>query len=380
MLRKAAVAMAFLALCVSAAPVQGQTAYGTDRSSALYELNPGTGATTLVGALGIGPVTGSAIDPSSGIYYTNPGGGGCCPTPTSGCLYSVSLASGAATQVGCDPIQGGNDPIPGLAFGPDGHFYGVRLAYNAAPEDGQMHLCRIDRTTGVLTDIGPIGDWCRGHGAAFGADGNLYVWNDCDGLTRVSTSDASQTVIGGGFVGFPQGFDSPRIPDMARAPDGTLWAIVVDGGEGEYYSATATVDTTTGDVTFVATLSEEVNTIEFTGTAAGPMIIGIVPPYGPVAGGITVTITGTGLSGATSVTFDGLTATITGNTDTTITVILPPHAVGPVDVVVTTLAGTARLTNGFLYVDGALVPTLSGWMLGLLAAALAAAGLLKLRT
>lgn len=370
-----AVLSSFLVAAFLAVPAEAQLAWGTDRTSTLYQFDPTTGVATSVGALGIGPVTGSAIDPATGVYYTNPGGGGCCPTPTSGCLYTVSLATGAATQVGCDPAQGGRDPIPGLGFAPDGTFYGVRLAANAAPADGDMHLCTIDKTTGAVTDVvGPVvDDWCIGYGAGFGADGNLYVWSGCVGMLRVSTADASRTVLGGSWVGFPPDARL-RIPDMGRAPNGTLWAVVV-GDSGNY---TATVNTTTGDVTYVATLSTGINTIEF-GAAAGPTVAGVSPNVGPIQGGITVTISGTGLSGATSVTFGGVAGTITGNTDTSITVTIPPHALGTVDVVVTTGAGATTFASAFRYVDGAWVPTLGPWLLGLLAAALAAVAVFKLR-
>lgn len=124
-----------------------------------------------------------------------------------------------------------------------------------------------------------------------------------------------------------------------------------------------------------------------TATAAGaftylvplPTITSVSPAWGPATGGITVTITGTNLSAPTSVTFGGVAATITGSTTTSITVTLPPHPLGWVDVVVTTAGGIATLESGFLYQDAAVVPTLSGWMLGLLAAALAGIGVRALK-
>src|SRR5207249_5688394 len=68
----------------------------------------------------------------------------------------------------------------------------------------------------------------------------------------------------------------------------------------------------------------------------------IAPSSGPTAGGQTgVVITGSNLSGATSVTFGGTAATITNNTATTITVTTPAHAAGAVDVVATVSAGSA---------------------------------------
>ncbi|MEU7428330.1 IPT/TIG domain-containing protein [Streptomyces sp. NPDC040750] len=82
---------------------------------------------------------------------------------------------------------------------------------------------------------------------------------------------------------------------------------------------------------------------------------------GPLAGGNTITISGTGLSTATSVSFGGVTATPTVNSDSSLSVTVPAGAgAGPVPVTVTTAGGS---NNGltYTYVDaptiGSLTPT-----------------------
>jgi VCBS repeat protein/IPT/TIG domain-containing protein/exosortase sorting signal-containing protein len=107
-------------------------------------------------------------------------------------------------------------------------------------------------------------------------------------------------------------------------------------------------------------------------------ITSISPTVGAVSGGQNVTITGSGLAGATSVTFGGTPATITANAASSITVIVPAHAAGVVDIVVTTPNGTATLTAAYLY--SASIPTLSEWMIVILAAVLGGIGTLKLRS
>lgn len=68
---------------------------------------------------------------------------------------------------------------------------------------------------------------------------------------------------------------------------------------------------------------------------AAPTISGITPDHGPETGGTVVTITGTGFTGATAVTFDGNAGTaLTVVNDTTITVTTPAGVAGPADVVV----------------------------------------------
>lgn len=74
----------------------------------------------------------------------------------------------------------------------------------------------------------------------------------------------------------------------------------------------------------------------------------ISPNQGSTGGGTTVTITGTGLSGATAVHFGSKLATITANTATSVTVIAPSGS-GTVNVTVTTPGGTSN-PLAFFYV------------------------------
>ncbi|MES2998216.1 MAG: IPT/TIG domain-containing protein, partial [Pseudomonadota bacterium] len=73
-----------------------------------------------------------------------------------------------------------------------------------------------------------------------------------------------------------------------------------------------------------------------------PIINSINPASGPTAGNQIVTITGSDFTGATAVTFGGISAAITSVSDTQITVITPANMAGPVPVVVFTPAGDSR--------------------------------------
>ncbi|MPZ70441.1 MAG: hypothetical protein GEU71_13070 [Actinobacteria bacterium] len=87
--------------------------------------------------------------------------------------------------------------------------------------------------------------------------------------------------------------------------------------------------------------------------AAGvPTILSLDPDFGPTGGGTVVTMSGTDfVPDETSVTFDGLSATVLDVSDdgTEVVTSTPPHPVGVVDVVVTTPGGTATLVDGFTY-------------------------------
>jgi hypothetical protein len=100
---------------------------------------------------------------------------------------------------------------------------------------------------------------------------------------------------------------------------------------------------------------------QFTYTVSIPTVTALTPAGGPVGGATPVTITGTGFTGATLVTFGGIPLTPTVVNDTTITVTSPAHAAGTVDVFVTTPGGTNANTAGdnFTYGSGPVVTAVS---------------------
>ncbi len=82
-------------------------------------------------------------------------------------------------------------------------------------------------------------------------------------------------------------------------------------------------------------------------------ITGVSPVTGPLAGGTTVTLTGTGFTGATDVTFGALPGTaVTVVSDSRLTVTSPAaSAVGAVTLTVVTPRESWSVKNGFTYVD-----------------------------
>lgn len=93
---------------------------------------------------------------------------------------------------------------------------------------------------------------------------------------------------------------------------------------------------------------------------AVPTITALSPQTGPPRGGTVVTLTGTGLTRATSVRFG---TTVTTNvvrvSATTLRVTTPAHASGPVDVRVTTPGGTSPVSPAARYAYGS-PPTVTG--------------------
>jgi IPT/TIG domain len=83
------------------------------------------------------------------------------------------------------------------------------------------------------------------------------------------------------------------------------------------------------------------------------------PTSGPIAGGTTVTISGTDLAGATSVDFGPSPATVVSDTGTEIVATTPPGALGDAVVTVATPGGTAS-PGDFAYVAAPTIATTGG--------------------
>jgi len=111
----------------------------------------------------------------------------------------------------------------------------------------------------------------------------------------------------------------------------TIAAVVAPGAAGEH---SITVTTPGGTVTSSADVSFRY--------AAVPTVTAVGPTSGAILGGTTVTITGTGFTGASTVIFGRLAArSFTVDSDTTITAVTPASSAGPVHVRVTTTGGVS---------------------------------------
>jgi hypothetical protein len=165
---------------------------------------------------------------------------------------------------------------------------------------------------------------------------------------------------------------TPNSGPIAGGTSVTITGTNLTGGTFTFGGLTATCTVAAGGLSATCTspahAAGPVDVVVTTGGGSGavaggftyldaPTITGITPNSGPIAGGTSVTITGTNLTGGTF-TFGGLTATCTvaaGGLSATCT--SPAHAAGPVDVVVTTPGGTATLPASFTYIP---TPTITG--------------------
>jgi hypothetical protein len=158
--------------------------------------------------------------------------------------------------------------------------------------------------------------------------------------TSGTTSGGTQvTITGTGFTGATSvKFGSAAATNFSVNSDTDITATAPAGTAGPV------------DVTVVGPggISATSSADQFTYTPPPvPTVTGVSPGSGPSTGGTSVTITGTGFTGATAVNFgSGNTATFAVANDTTITATAPPNAkLGAVDVTVTTPGGTSATST-----------------------------------
>lgn len=84
-----------------------------------------------------------------------------------------------------------------------------------------------------------------------------------------------------------------------------------------------------------------------------PVITDVNPPVGPSSGSTTVTIAGSGFTGATALSFGGIPAPFVVNSDSSITATTPPHTPQVTTLSVTTPSGTSSSTiNSYFTFQG----------------------------
>ena len=96
-----------------------------------------------------------------------------------------------------------------------------------------------------------------------------------------------------------------------------------------------------------------VGTITMKYNGAIPSVKSIVPGSGLITGGTTVTVTGSNFVNGTAINFSGVQAvSVTFLSDTTLSVVTPPHAVGIVNVTASNPDGwMGTLSNGYTYLN-----------------------------
>ncbi|MEU8822293.1 IPT/TIG domain-containing protein [Streptomyces sp. NPDC048636] len=332
----------------SAVPNQGPTAGGntvtlagsgfTGATSVWFGSTPATSFTVVsatqivaVAPAGTGTVQITVVTPggtSNGVPYTY---------TSAPVLTSVSPPQGPATGgntviltgsgfTGATAVMFGSTPATSFTVGSP-----TQISAVAPPGTGTVQI----------TVITPGGT----------SNGVSYTYTSAPVLTSISPSQGSVnggntvTLTGSGFTGATAvtfGFQ-PAV-SFTVVSSTQITAVVPPGSAGAVPVTVTTLGGTSGSVTYIY--------------LAAPALTSVVPNQGPTAGGTTVTLTGSGLLGATSVLFGATPATsFTVVSATQITATAPPGS-GTVQITVTTPGGTS---NGvpFTYVPQPVLTSLS---------------------
>ena len=252
-----ALLLSALPLEAGAAPGQG-TLYGTSGNpSSFGSVDPNTGVISEIGPTGVGAVPSLAVRSNGTVY-----GGGGAGNPI---LYIIDANDGSAAAVGA---TGEDGSIGGMDFDENGVLFGA-LNILGGGQTGSDHLFIIDPGTGVATMLGPFGS-CDGESCsiegieslAFDGGEPATLWGaktargaaGTPGLYTINPGSGQATFVTAldrGSTGLPP---SGGLSSLQFACDGTLYGgtaraqnAATDGGR------LVTVDTSTGDVSFVGT-------------------------------------------------------------------------------------------------------------------------------
>ncbi len=270
-----------------------------------------------------------------------------------GVLFKLSTAGKYTIlhSFGLDLINDGMYPYSGLVAASDGKFYGATSAGSGSgsvpngnlfsvTSSGTYNLLYafdfshgyLDQATAMQHTNGKIYGVAEGGGQPNG--GVLYsLDNGAPAFVCLTTrwGSAGQTVqiLGQGFTGATAVKFGSGSASFAVVSDGYMTAVVPSGGTTGFVTVTTPAGTLTSNQKFDVV----------------PVVSGISPVSGPV--GSQVTITGTGLTGATQVTFGGVKATVfTVNSGTMITASVPVGAVSG-KIAVKTAGGSAASKSVF---------------------------------
>ena len=162
-------------------------------------------------------------------------------------------------------------------------------------------------------------------------------------ITGTGLADA-KIVRFGGVDGTIVTDSGTQITVTSPPSTGIVTTAAITADSGTRVTATGTgAGTVNITVTTPVGTSKITPTDDYTYTAPRPAVTGVSPAGGSTAGGSKVTITGTGLGGATGVRFGHVAGTITADSGTQITVTSPPGK-GTVTITVTTPAGISPIT------------------------------------
>ncbi|MCX6054384.1 MAG: sortase [Chloroflexi bacterium] len=218
----------------------------------------------------------------------------------------------------------------------------------------------------------PINDLRLVHGgnnALYGNDSGMGWWN---------------AALGKGSVGVTQATNGSKMWLQATnetPAHHTSQDVESASGESEKCLLSNTVTSTAHDngyalewdhASLAASETWTVTAEEYFAIPETPVITSVSPASGPIEGGTLVTLTGTGFQSDSVVKFDGIAPSCTRLSETQITCTTAAHAIGPVNIGLTTSFDAITLANGYTYLAPSVAPAapevlpVTGFQLGIL--------------
>ncbi len=290
------------------------TPYGTSPTSSADKYTYVDAAAPAVTGLGVGsgPMAGGTSVTLSGSGFT------AATAVSFGANAAASYTVNSDTQITAVSPPGSAGVVDVVVTTP----YGTS---QASPADQFTYQAAVPSVTGLSVNTGP------------------------------TSGGTSVTLSGANLTGATQvAFGNVQAPPFTFNSDSSLTVTAPLQAPGTVY---VTVTTPNGT-------SATGSAVQFTYTAATglPVVTGLTVSSGPTGGGTAVTISGSGFTGATNVTFGTANVPIfaVNSAGTAITTTAPPAAAGTVDVTVTTPAGISAPVSADQYVYTAAGPAVSG--------------------
>jgi hypothetical protein len=179
----------------------------------------------------------------------------------------------------------------------------------------------------------------EGTSATSAADQFTYSLPTITGLSVTAgpaVGGTSETVTGVGFLGATSVDFGPLAASSFTVVDDTTITVTTPADPISLGDDTVDVSVTSAAGTGAPSSADQYTYV------VAPVITSVSPDIGPLTGGTPVTITGTGLTGATSVSFGEITVYGVPTSDTSMTVTSPAgESLEAVDLSVTTIGGTS---------------------------------------
>ncbi|WP_406278364.1 IPT/TIG domain-containing protein [Nocardia sp. NBC_00881] len=294
--------------------------FGANAASFAVVSDAQISAVVPAGAAGTATITVTATGgASNGVSYTY------VPAPT---IAAVIPNSG--------PTTGGNTvTIDGTGFtgATAVHFGATPAASYTVVSDTRITAVVPARTTGAVTVTATT--------TGGTSNGVVYTYAAVPTLTSVAPNSGSTT----GGTTLTLTLTGTNLTGTTAVRFGATAAVSFTLVSASQISAMAPAGTAGPVAVTITTTGGTSNGVVYT-YAAVPTLTSVSPNSGPVAGGTTVTLTGTGFTGASAVRFGATPATFTVISETQVSAVVPAGTDGSVAVTVTTAGGTS---NGVLY-------------------------------